>query len=109
MSSIKSGSLPATLAKISHLLAIQKKQGYIVGGFIRDWLLERKTNDIDIAVSSTDPTIARQVAEEIGGKFVLLDDVNNVARVVVIKDEQPRGISQNQGLRGAEWHFLSCN
>jgi len=105
MSFIKSGNLPATLAKISRLLAIQEKQGYIVGGFIRDWLLERKTNDIDIAVSSTDLTIARQVAEEIGGKFVLLDDVNNVARVVVIKDEQPRGTSQNQELRGAEWHF----
>ena len=105
MSSTKSGSLPATLTKISHLLATQKRQGYIVGGFIRDWLLERKTNDIDIAVSSADLTIARQVAKEIGGKFVLLDDVNNVARVVVIEDEQSRGTSQNQELRGAEWHF----
>ena len=105
MSFIKSGNLPATLAKISHLLAIQKKQGYIVGGFIRDWLLERKTNDIDIAVSGTAITIAREVAEEIGGKFVLLDDVNNIARVVVIEDEQPRGTSQNQELRSAEWHF----
>jgi poly(A) polymerase len=105
MSSIKSGSLPATLAKISHLLTIQKKQGYIVGGFIRDWLLGRKTNDIDIAVSGDAITIAREATKEIGGKFVLLNDVNNVARVVVIKDEQPRGTSQNQGLRGAEWHF----
>ena len=87
MSSIKSSNLAATLAKISHLLDIQKKQGYIVGGFIRDWLLERKTNDIDIAVSGATLTIAREIAEEIGGKFVLLDDVNNVARVVVIENE----------------------
>jgi len=105
MSIIKSRNLPATLAKISHLLAIQKKQGYIVGGFIRDWLLERKTNDIDIAVSGATITIAREIAEEIGGKFVLLDDVNNVARVVVIEDGQPKGTSQNQELRGADWHF----
>jgi len=105
MSFIKSGHLPATLVKISHLLDIQKKQGYIVGGFIRDWLLERKTNDIDIAVSGAALTIAREVAEEIGGKFVLLDDVNNVARVVVIENEQPRVTSQNQELRGADWHF----
>ena len=105
MSSIKSGSLPAILAKISHLLAIQKKQGYIVGGFIRDLLLERKTNDIDIAISGASITIAREIAEEIGGKFVLLDDVNNIARVVVIEDEQPRGTSQSQESRGAEWHF----
>jgi len=105
MSFIKSGNLPATLAKISLLLAIQKKQGYIVGGFIRDWLLGRKTNDIDIAVSGDAITIAREVAKEIGGKFVLLDDVNNIARVVVIEDKKSRRTSQNQELRGAEWHF----
>lgn len=105
MSSIKSSSLLALLAKISHLLAIQKKQGYIVGGFIRDWLLKRETNDIDIAVSSDAVTIARKVAEEVGGKFVLLDDVNNIARVVAIKGRQPRRTSQNQESRGAEWHF----
>jgi len=105
MSFIKSGNLPATLAKISHLLAIQKKQGYIVGGFIRDWLLGRETNDVDIVVSGDAITIAREVAGEIGGKFVLLDDVNDVARVVVTEDEQPRRNSQNQESHGAEWHF----
>jgi len=105
MSFIKSGNLLATLAKISHLLAIQKKQGYIVGGFIRDWLLKRETNDIDIAVSGAAISIARKVAEEIGGKFVLLDDANNIARVVVIEDEQPGRTSQNPESRGAEWHF----
>ena len=105
MSFTKTGNLLAALAKISHLLAIQQKQGYIVGGFIRDWLLERKTNDIDIAVSGDAITIAQEVAGDIGGKFVLLDDVNNIARVVVIEDEQPGGTSQNQEFRGAEWHF----
>jgi poly(A) polymerase len=105
MSFTKSSNLPAILAKISHLLATQNKQGYIVGGFIRDWLLERKTNDVDIAVSGATATIARKVAKEIGGKFVLLDDVNNIARVVLIEDEQPRKIAQNQESHGAEWHF----
>jgi len=93
------------LAKISHLLFIQKKQGYIVGGFIRDLLLKRETNDIDIAVSGDAITMARKVAEEVGGKFVLLDDANNIARVVVIEGGQPRRTSQNQESRGAEWHF----
>jgi poly(A) polymerase len=105
MSFIKNSDLLATLAKISHLLAIQKKQGYIVGGFIRDWLLKKETNDIDIAVSGDARTIAQKVAEELGGKFVLLDDVNNIARVVVIEDKQPGRTSQNQESRGTEWHF----
>ena len=105
MSFIKNSDLLAILTKISHLLAIRKRQGYIVGGFIRDWLLERKTNDIDIAVSGAAITIAREVARKIGGKFVLLDDVSKIARVAMIEDEQPGRTSQNQELRSAEWHF----
>jgi poly(A) polymerase len=105
MSSLRSSGLLTILAKISDLLATQKKQGYIVGGFIRDWLLKRKTNDIDIAVSGDAVTTARKVAKEIGGTFVLLDDVNKVARVVVVEDEQPGKTARDQELRGIEWHF----
>jgi poly(A) polymerase len=105
MSSIRSAGLSAILPKISQLLAIQKKQSYIVGGFIRDRLLKRETNDIDIAVSGDAISIARKIAREIGGKFVLLDDANNVARVVVIENEQPGKTARDQELRGIEWHF----
>ncbi len=100
MSSLRQSKLPATIGKISRLLTLQGRQGYIVGGFIRDWLLVRKTNDIDIAVSGVAITIAREVAKEIGGKFVPLDEVNDIARVVVIEDAQ-----QSQESQGAEWHF----
>jgi poly(A) polymerase len=105
MSSMKSGKLAATLAKISHLLDIKNKQGYIVGGFVRDWLLGRKTGDIDIAVGGDAVTIAREVAGEIEGTFVLLDDINEVARVVAIEDRQKTVISQSKEPHGAEWHF----
>jgi len=100
MSSLKQINLPGTMDKISQLLTLQGKHGYIVGGFIRDLLLVRKTNDIDIAVSGPAITVAREIAKEIGGKFVLLDEVNEIARVVVTEDEQ-----QNQEFHGAEWHF----
>jgi len=100
MSSLRQINLPATIDKISRLLTLQGRHGYIVGGFIRDLLLVRKTNDIDIAVSGPAITIAREVAREIGGKFVPLDEVNEIARVVVIEDAQ-----QNQEFQGAEWHF----
>ena len=100
MSSLRQSKLPATIGKISRLLTLQGRQSYIVGGFIRDLFLGRKTNDIDIAVSGVAITIAREVAKEIGGKFVPLDEVNDIARVVVIEDEQ-----QSQKFQGAEWHF----
>jgi poly(A) polymerase len=109
MSPIRRGNLLAILAKISHLLTTQKKQGYIVGGFIRDRLLKRETNDIDIAVSGDAINIARKIAKETGGKFVLLDDANNVARVVVIENEQPGKTARDQELRGIEWHFDFCS
>jgi len=102
---MRSSSLLAILAKISQLLTTQKKRGYIVGGFIRDRLLKRQTNDIDIAVSGDAMAIARKIAKEIGGKSVLLDDVNNVARVVVIEDERPGKTAQDQELPAPEWHF----
>lgn len=70
------------------MLAEQGHQGYIVGGFIRDWLLGRQTDDIDIAVDGNALDIAREVAKGLGGKFVLLDEINKVARVVVIEKER---------------------
>jgi poly(A) polymerase len=96
----KNPDLPAALGEITRLLAVQEKRSYIVGGFIRDCLLGRKTNDIDIAINGAAVNTAREVAEEIGGKFVLLDEVNEIARVVVTRDEQ-----QNEGFHDAEWHF----
>jgi poly(A) polymerase len=105
MSFIESPNLLANLARIAQLLSTQKKQGYIVGGFVRDRLLGKKTNDIDIAVSGDAVVVARKVAKEIGGKFVLLDVVNSIARVVIPEDRQPEKALQNQNLRGTEWYF----
>jgi poly(A) polymerase len=105
MPPIRSSGLTPILAKISQLLTTQKKQGYIVGGFIRDRLLKRPTNDIDIAVSGDAIGIGRKIAKEIGGKFVLLDDVNKVARVVVVEDERPGKTARDQELGGIERHF----
>ncbi len=74
--------------RINHLLINHGCHGYIVGGFIRDTLLERQTNDIDIAVSGSALDIAKSVAEEFGGRFVVLDRVNNIARVVIGEEEK---------------------
>jgi poly(A) polymerase len=91
---------PAALRRIVDHLAIRGLQGYIVGGFIRDRLLDRETDDIDIAVRGDALAIARDVATEIGGAFVLLDDVNHIARVVLTEH-----LEHGHGGRGAEWHF----
>ena len=80
--------LAVILDRVSRLLSQQGYQGYAVGGLVRDWLLGRGINDIDIAVNGDATSIARKAAGAIDGKFVLLDEVNKVARVVVGEGEQ---------------------
>jgi poly(A) polymerase len=75
------------LAKVSVILSQQKCPAYLVGGFVRDWLLGRRKADIDIAVCGDALSIAQEVAEAVDGRYVLLDEANKVARVV-IADEQ---------------------
>lgn len=100
MPRVKYRTLRAALTRVARLLTTRESQGYIVGGFIRDWLLGRDTDDIDIAVSCAAPGIAKEVAEEVGGTFVLLDKVNDIARVVLVEEQQP-----DRKVPGAEWHL----
>jgi len=74
------------LAAINNLLTEQGVRSYLVGGFVRDLLLGRETADIDIAVAGDGVEIARKVADALGGKFVPLDKVNRVGRVIAGKE-----------------------
>jgi poly(A) polymerase len=71
------------LSEISRLLAKKHIPAYIVGGFVRDTLLGRSTADIDIAVDADALVIGVDVADALDGKFVALDDVNLVGRVIL--------------------------
>ena len=83
MSEAKQGLLNL-LARVSAVLTQKNCQAYVVGGFVRDWLLGRETADIDIAVSGNALNIAQEVAEAIGGRYVLLDEANRVDRKSVV-------------------------
>jgi poly(A) polymerase len=71
------------LTKVGSFLAGQNIQSYVVGGFVRDVLLGRDTADIDIALAGDALEIAPRLAVAVGGKYVLLDKVNRVGRVVM--------------------------
>ncbi len=55
---------------------------YVVGGAVRDWLIGRDCRDLDLAMESGAIDFSRQLAEILGGSFVLLDEGEGVARVV---------------------------
>ncbi len=90
------------LTDISTILAQHSRQAFIVGGFVRDWILDRKTGDIDIAVAGSAIPMAKQIAQTIGGKYVLLDEGSEVARVITSREEQQRHIDFNGFSSGIE-------
>lgn len=68
---------------------VARKKGvkiFLVGGFIRDYLLGQRRLDFDFAVSSDAIKIARQFARKIRGAFVLLDEEHGCARVAKKKE-----------------------
>ncbi|MEW6102611.1 MAG: HD domain-containing protein [bacterium] len=63
---------------------IAKKRGskfFLVGGFIRDYLLKKPSKDIDFCFSEDPIGFARDVSNVLKGAFVLLDE--NCGRVVL--------------------------
>jgi len=71
------------LTSICQFLAEEGIQSYLVGGFVRDMLLERDTADIDIAVNADALDIAARIADALGGRYVPLDEENGVGRVII--------------------------
>ncbi|CAD7777001.1 CCA-adding enzyme [Candidatus Methanoperedenaceae archaeon GB37] len=63
-------------------LAQETKEIYLVGGVLRDLLLDRPIQDFDIAVKGEARTIASLFAHKIKGHFVVLDEAWETYRVI---------------------------
>lgn len=77
------------LTKLSPVCASTGCRAYLVGGFVRDWLMGKDTCDLDIAVGGDALSIAQEAAELVDGRYVMLDEENRVGRVVVSGNEMP--------------------
>lgn len=63
------------------------KTSYLVGGTLRDWVLQRPLKDIDL-VTPGDPTeLARAFGQASGGKWFWLDEARLQSRVVIKQDK----------------------
>lgn len=78
----------AILAQLQALLAPQGIECYLVGGYVRDGLLGRASHDIDLTVAGDAVGVARRVAAACDARFVLLDETHQVARVVLLRNEE---------------------
>lgn len=68
---IKDKNIKRILKKIGEIADSEKIEVYAVGGFTRDFLLKRETNDIDFVVVGEGIQFAKKVAEALGKEKVV--------------------------------------
>ncbi len=67
------------------ILGFLPKGSYLVGGYIRDIILGRepKKVDVDIVVPLNAIEIGKKIANNIGSKFIILDEKREVVRIIL--------------------------
>jgi tRNA nucleotidyltransferase/poly(A) polymerase len=63
--------------------ALPDQEVYLVGGAVRDMLLNRASPDLDFALPSKGIAFARRVANSLHADFVVLDEERDTGRVIV--------------------------
>ncbi len=89
------------LSRVEESLSSHDIRAYIVGGFLRDTLLQRDTDDIDIALEADALSFAPQLAECLGGKSIPLDETNGIARIILPESEEPQWHIDLSTIRGS--------
>ncbi|HID87922.1 MAG TPA: CCA tRNA nucleotidyltransferase, partial [Anaerolineae bacterium] len=69
---------------------------------MRDRLLGRQSRDIDFVVQADAAALAREMADWLGGSFVLLNDVHGTGRIVLRDASGERVFLDFTWLRGGD-------
>jgi len=69
---------------LNFILSFLPKGSYLVGGYIRDIILGREPEkvDFDIVVPLNAIEIGKKIADNIGSKFIILDEKREVVRII---------------------------
>jgi putative nucleotidyltransferase with HDIG domain len=78
------------------------KEIYLVGGAVRDMLINRLSRDLDFAVPSNGIGLARRVANALGADFMVLDQERDTARVILTAAEAERTFLDFATYRGSD-------
>jgi len=70
---------------LNFIFSFLPKGSYLVGGYIRDIILGREPEkvDVDIVVPVNAIEIGKKIADNIGSKFVILDEKREVVRIIL--------------------------
>ena len=59
-------------------------EAYVVGGFVRDVLMDKKSPDRDLIICNCDvEQFSRNLADKLNAHFIELDPINKIYRVVL--------------------------
>jgi putative nucleotidyltransferase with HDIG domain len=75
---------------------------YLVGGAVRDLLLNRLTHDLDFVVPDKAIPISRSVANSLGGGFYALDPERDAGRVIITTEANERYFLDFASFRGVD-------
>ncbi len=87
------------IKEISELLP-RVKEIYLVGGAVRDALLDRESKDLDFALKGDALKIARKIANKLKGSYYNMDDEHQTGRVILTDDNGSRTILDFSVFRG---------
>jgi putative nucleotidyltransferase with HDIG domain len=81
---------------------LPEQEIYLVGGAVRDMLLQRVSHDLDFAVPANGIALARRVANSLNADFMVLDDERDTGRVIVIESDGTRTFLDFARYRGKD-------
>ena len=61
---------------------------YLVGGAVRDLILNRPLHDYDFVLEGFVRQVAKRVADEFGGKYYVMDEDRDIARVIIQRQKR---------------------
>lgn len=82
--------------------ALPDQEIYLVGGAVRDMLLNRGSPDLDFALPSTGISLARRVANTLKADFMVLDAERDTGRVIVTDSDGSRTFLDFATYRGKD-------
>jgi len=81
-------------------LAGEDQQIYLIGGTVRDLLMQRAGHDLDFAATSDALRLARKLADALSAAFYVMDSEHQTARVIYWAPDSRRWILDFSALRG---------
>ena len=81
--SLSTSRLPGLVSTLAEFFASRQVSAYLVGGVLRDALLDRVTEDVDLAVAGDTRAVGTELSDLLGGRSILLDEARDIVRVVM--------------------------